>query len=156
MGNSTASLMSLLVRETFEQVDTYEDAVTKLSITPIMAPVYYIIGGKNSGEGQILVRGRGGVDGAVYLNLTDPNGWYVLETNYDPWKKPLYLDDRRTPGNICMQRLTRDNVNFGGIFNVLSSPTNLNKLTAYTVLMQVDDGSLETYIQKCPDPCWAW
>jgi acid ceramidase len=156
MGNSTASLMSLLVRETFEQVDTYEDAVTKLSITPIMAPVYYIIGGKNSGEGQILVRGRGGVDGAVYLNLTDPNGWYVLETNYDPWKKPLYLDDRRTPGNICMQRLTRDNVGFSGIFNVLSSPTNLNKLTAYTVLMQVDDGSLETWIQKCPDPCWAW
>lgn len=108
------------------------------------------------GEGSIIVRARGGVDGVVNLNLTDPNGWYILETNYDPWKAPLYLDDRRTPGNVCMQRLTRDNVGFAGIFNVLSSPTNFNKLTAYTVLMQVDDGSLETYIQKCPDPCWAW
>jgi len=156
MDNSTASLMSLLVRETFEQVDTYQDAVTKLSITPIMAPVYYIVGGKNSGEGQIIVRARSGVDGTVSLNLTDPNGWYVLETNYDPWKKPLYLDDRRTPGNICMQRLTRDNAGFDGIYNVLSSQTNLNKLTAYTVLMQVDSGTLETYIQKCADPCWAW
>jgi len=165
MDNSTASLMSLLVRETFETVDTYADAVTKLSVTPIMAPVYYIVGGKNAGEGQIIVRARSGVDGAVYMNLTDPNGWYVLETNYDPWKKPLYLDDRRTPGNICMQRMTRDNVGFEGIFNVLSSPTTLNALTAYTVLMQVDDGTLETWIQKCSDVtglgasgnnCWAW
>lgn len=154
--NSTASLMSLLVRETFEQVDTYQDAITKLSITPIMAPVYYIVGGKNSGEGSIVVRARSGVDGVVNLNLTDPNGWYILETNYDPWAKPLYLDDRRTPGNACMQRLTRDNVGFDGIFNVLSSQTNLNKLTAYTVLMQVDDGTLETWIQKCEQPCWAW
>jgi acid ceramidase len=156
MDNSTASLMSLLVRETFETVDNYQDAVMKLSTTPIMAPVYYIVGGKNSGEGSIIVRARSGVDGVTNLNLTDTNGWYVLETNYDPWKKPLYLDDRRTPGNICMQRLTRDNVGFAGIFNVLSSPTNFNKLTAYTVLMQVDTGTLETYIQKCPDPCWAW
>jgi acid ceramidase len=154
--NSTASLMSILVRETFEQVDTYQDAITKLSITPIMAPVYYIVGGKNSNEGQIIVRSRAGVAGVVNLNVSDPNGWYILETNYDPWKKPLYLDDRRTPGNACMQRLTRDNVGFEGIFNVLSSQTNFNKLTAYTVLMKVDDGSLETYIQKCPDPCWAW
>jgi len=156
MENSTASLMSLLVRETFETVDTYEDAVAKLSVTPIMAPVYYIVGGKNSNEGQIIVRGRANVAGVVNLNVSDPNGWYILETNYDPWKKPLYLDDRRTPGNACMQRLTRDYVGFEGIFNVLSSTTNFNKLTAYTVLMQVDDGTLETYIQKCPDPCWAW
>jgi len=165
MDNSTASLMSLLVRETFETVDNFADAVTKLSVTPIMAPVYYIVGGKNSGEGQIIVRARSGVDGVAYMNITDPNGWYVLETNYDPWKKPLYLDDRRTPGNACMQRLTRDNAGFDGIFNVLSSPTNLNALTAYTVLMQVDSGTLETYIQRCADvtgasatggQCWAW
>jgi len=99
------------------------------------------------------------------MNITDPNGWYVLETNYDPWKKPLYLDDRRTPGNECMQRLSRDNAGFDGIFNVLSSTTNLNALTAYTVLMQVDSGTLETYIQRCADvtgasltggQCWAW
>jgi len=165
MDNSTASLMSLLVRETFETVDNFADAVTKLSVTPIMAPVYYIVGGKNSGEGQIIVRARSGVDGVVYMNITDPNGWYVLETNYDPWKKPLYLDDRRTPGNECMQRLSRDNAGFDGIFNVLSSTTNLNALTAYTVLMQVDSGTLETYIQRCADvtgasltggQCWAW
>ncbi len=24
-------------------------------------------------------------------------GWYVLETNYDHWKAPLIVDDRRTP-----------------------------------------------------------
>jgi len=50
MDNSTASLMSLLVRETFETVDNFADAVTKLSVTPIMAPVYYIVGGKKLGR----------------------------------------------------------------------------------------------------------
>lgn len=24
-------------------------------------------------------------------------GWYVLQTNYDHWKAPLIIDDRRTP-----------------------------------------------------------
>ena len=24
-------------------------------------------------------------------------GWYVLQTNYDNWKDPLIIDDRRTP-----------------------------------------------------------
>lgn len=33
-----------------------------------------------------------------FVSLKPSNGtWYVLETNYDPWKPPLFLDDRRTP-----------------------------------------------------------
>jgi len=23
--------------------------------------------------------------------------WFLLETNYDHWKAPLFIDDRRTP-----------------------------------------------------------
>lgn len=33
--------------------------------------------------------------------------WYVLETNYDHWKEPLFLDDRRTPGMKCMNQTTQ-------------------------------------------------
>lgn len=33
--------------------------------------------------------------------------WYVLETNYDPWTDPFFLDDRRTPGMKCMNQTTQ-------------------------------------------------
>lgn len=33
--------------------------------------------------------------------------WYVLETNYDHWKDPFFLDDRRTPGMKCMNQTTQ-------------------------------------------------
>jgi len=156
MGDKSMSWMTLLVREVMENADSYDEAVEKLSNTPLMAPVYYIVGGNSSGQGATIVRSREKTLGVVHLNASDPNGWYVLQTNYDPWSKPLFIDDRRTPGNRCMQKLSRNNVGFQGLFNVLSSPTTLNKLTAYTTLMQVDTGTLETYIQKCPDPCWAF
>jgi len=156
MGDNSMSWMTLLVREVMETVDSYDQAVQKLSSTKLLAPVYYIVGGNSSGQGSIIVRARDKVVEVTHLNTTQSNGWYILETNYDPSKKPLFIDDRRTPGNICMQKLTRQNVGMAGLFNVLSSTTNLNKLTAYTTLMQVDQGTLETYIQKCPDPCWAF
>jgi acid ceramidase len=156
MGDNSASWMTLLVREVMENATSYNEAVQRLSNTKLMAPVYYIVGGNSSGQGSIIVRSRTETLDVVTLNTSDPNGWYVLETNYDPKSKPLFIDDRRTPGNECMQKLSRQNVSFSGLFNVLSSTTNLNKLTAYTTLMQVDTGTLETYIQKCPDPCWAF
>jgi len=155
MGEDTA-WMTLLVREVMETADSYDEAVERLSTTKLMAPVYYIVGGNSSGQGQIITRSRDKTLEVTHLNISQPNGWYILETNYDPSKPPLFIDDRRTPGNACMQKLTRKNVGFEGIFNVLSSTTNLNKLTAYTTLMQVDTGTLETYIQKCQDPCWAF
>jgi acid ceramidase len=156
MGDNSQAWMTLLVREVMENVDSYDAAIEKLSTAKLLAPVYYIVGGNSTGQGQIVVRSREKTLETKKLNPSDPNGWYILETNYDPSKKPLFIDDRRTPGNACMQKLTRNGVGFEGIFNVLSSTTNLNKLTAYTTLMDVQKGSLETYIQKCPDPCWAF
>lgn len=34
--------------------------------------------------------------------------WYVLETNYDHWEEPLFLDDRRTPAMKCMNQTTQE------------------------------------------------
>jgi len=156
LGDNSMSWMTLLVREVMEKADSYDEAMRLLSTTPLMAPVYYIVGGNSSGQGAIVTRSRENTVDVTSLNVSQPNGWYILETNYDPKSKPLFIDDRRTPGNKCMQKLSRKGVGFEGIFNVLSSTTNLNKLTTYTTLMQVDTGKLETYIQKCPDPCWAF
>jgi len=155
-GDKSQAWMTLLVREVMENVDSYDQAIVKLSNTPLVAPVYYIVGGNSSGQGATIVRSREKTLDTVRLDTSKPNGWYILQTNYDPSSKPPFFDDRRTPGNQCMQKLGRKNAGFAGLFNVLSSTSTLNKLTTYTTLMQVDTGALETYIQKCPDPCWPW
>jgi acid ceramidase len=148
--------VTFLVRETLEQAENYTAAMEMLLTQPIVAPAYFIVGGVKPYEGAIIARDRAANGVAVFtqMNRTDPNGWYVLETNYDLNVAPLYLDDRRTPGNACMQRLGQENVGFEGIFNVLSSKTNLNKLTEYTVLMQVNSDQFETHLQSCPQPCY--
>ncbi|VDL74911.1 unnamed protein product [Nippostrongylus brasiliensis] len=149
--------MSWLTRETLEQFNTYAEAKEHLMNTPMLSPVYYILGGVNPWEGTIITRSLNGTDLLTNLDKTNSKtGWYLLETNYDQDKPVLYLDDRRTPGNHCMQKLGQKNVNFQGIFNVLSSRTNLNKLTTYTVLMQVENGRFETIMQSCPGYCWPF
>ena len=37
--------------------------------------------------------------------LGSNNTWFLAETNYDHWKAPLFVDDRITPANNCMNKL---------------------------------------------------
>ncbi|TKR95473.1 hypothetical protein L596_009639 [Steinernema carpocapsae] len=148
--------MTWLTRETLEQANSYDEAKTHLSDTPMLSPVYYILGGVNPFEGCIITRSLNATDLVTSLDPDREDGWFVLQTNYDQNQPPLFVDDRRTPGNKCMKILGQDNVGFEGIYNVLSSKTNLNKLTAYTVLMDVKKGKFETHLQSCPGFCWAF
>uniref|UniRef100_A0A0N4ZGA3 Acid ceramidase n=1 Tax=Parastrongyloides trichosuri TaxID=131310 RepID=A0A0N4ZGA3_PARTI len=148
--------MSWLTRETLETATDYNSAYQMLSTIPMLSPVYYILGGVKPYEGCIIHRSLNQTDLTTYMNASDPNGWYVLQTNYDQNTETMYLDDRRTPGNNCMRKLGQKNVNFQGIFNVLSSRTNLNKLTTYTVLMDVAQSRFETHLQKCDGLCWPF
>uniref|UniRef100_A0A915KRP5 Acid ceramidase n=1 Tax=Romanomermis culicivorax TaxID=13658 RepID=A0A915KRP5_ROMCU len=150
------SWMSWMVRDVFERVPDYETAVEKLSSIRVIAPLYVIISGTKSGQGRIIVRSRQKTDGFVDLDDTKRDGWFILETNTDPWSEPTFFDDRRTPGRNCMQKLSRKNLTLPGLFQVLSSPTNLNKLTVFSILIKTDQDRFETYVQKCPDPCWPW
>jgi len=60
-------------------------------------------------QGVVITRNRE-VNGTDVWPMTDATagGWYVLETNYDHWKKPLVLDNRRDPANKCMQKMTKE------------------------------------------------
>lgn len=135
--------------------------------------------------------------------------WYVLETNYDHWEAPFFLDDRRTPAMKCMNQTTQEvsgdssarsapvhgrwrrfisplsffqKISVTTMYDVLSTKPVLNKvspgfgssqkhlcswklrtflllllqLTTYTTLMQVSEGSLESYVRDCPNPCMPW
>jgi len=155
MGISKGQWMGFLTRDTLLKAENYQAAVDMLSKTELLAPAYFIVGGTKSGEACVITRSRKkAID--VWTMDKSKGEWFLLETNYDHWKTPLFIDDRRTPGNKCMNQLTQKSMGFKGLFNVLSTKPNLNKLTTYTALMQVDDGSLDTYLQNCPDPCWPW
>lgn len=58
-------------------------------------------------KGVVITRNRE-VNGTDIWPMTakTAGGWYVLETNYDHWKEPLFLDNRRGPANNCMQKMT--------------------------------------------------
>lgn len=153
----TGSWTSLLAREVFENAIDFADARDKLANTQLIAPGYFILGGTKPGEGVVITRNRE-VNGTDIWAMTDKTagGWFILETNYDHWKKPLVLDNRRDPAINCTQKMGIQNAGFAGLFNVLSSKPVLNKLTTYSALMEVDSGKLETWLQYCPDPCEPW
>lgn len=155
LGDHSEHWVGFLTRHVMENVTDYESARSVLTTTKLIAPAYFILGGNRSGEGVILTKDRNSPTSDTYGLRDTADKWFVLQTNYDHWKAPPIYDDRRTPGIHCMRNMTRENLGFDGLFNVLSTQPNLNKLTAYTALMEVQTGKLETYIQDCRDPCYV-
>uniref|UniRef100_A0A669B7L3 Acid ceramidase n=1 Tax=Oreochromis niloticus TaxID=8128 RepID=A0A669B7L3_ORENI len=148
LGQRDGMWMSFLTRSVLENATSYEEAKSRLAQTKLLAPAYFILGGNSTGQGCIITRSR-----LIDLKL---GRWYVLETNYDHWKDPFFLDDRRTPGMKCMNQTTQTNLSVKTMYDVLSTKPVLNKLTTYTTLMQVSQGKLESYIRDCPNPCMPW
>ncbi|KAF8360610.1 hypothetical protein PRIPAC_87533 [Pristionchus pacificus] len=139
-------------REMLANCETFEEAKDYVESVQLLAGAYFIMGSTTGG--MVNTRAYNGTDHEAFIDTKQQNGWYVLQTNYDWNEKDIYLDDRTIPGNKCMQQLGRKRVSLQGIFQVLSSKANLNKATVYTSVMDVDAGTLYTFIQDCPDPCW--
>ncbi|XP_040821639.1 acid ceramidase isoform X2 [Ochotona curzoniae] len=155
LGRKDAMWIGFITRSVLENSTSYEEAKNILTKTKILAPAYFILGGNQSGEGCVITRGRkNALD--VYGLIPKQGIWYVVETNYDRWKNPLFLDDRRTPAKMCLNRTTQENISFATLYDVLSTKPVLNKLTVFTTLMDVTRGHYETYLRDCPDPCIGW
>ncbi|KAJ8335926.1 hypothetical protein SKAU_G00392680 [Synaphobranchus kaupii] len=155
LGKRDGMWMSFLTRSVLENATSYEEAKNRLAQTKLLAPAYFILGGNQTGQGCVITRSR--VLSLDIWELERKLGrWYVLETNYDHWKEPLFLDDRRTPAMRCMNQTMQANISIKTIYNVLSTKPVLNKLTTYTTLMDVSKGRLESYIRDCPSPCSPW
>ncbi|KAG7329240.1 hypothetical protein KOW79_007414 [Hemibagrus wyckioides] len=155
LGKRDGMWMSFLTRKVLENATSYEDAKKQLALTKLLAPAYFILGGNQTGQGCVITRTR-----INTLDVWDINvklgRWYVLETNYDHWEDPFFLDDRRTPAMKCMNKTTQANINLPTLYDVLSTKPVLNKLTTYTALMEVSTGTLESYVRDCPSPCSPW
>ncbi|NXA46562.1 ASAH1 ceramidase, partial [Nothocercus julius] len=155
LGRRDGMWMGFLTRSVLENATSYEDAKEKLTKTRLLAPAYFILGGKKSGEGCVITRSR-----TATLDIWDldikKGSWYVVETNYDRWKPPLVLDNRRTPAMKCLNQTRQENISLPTMYDVLSTKPVLNKLTVCTTLMEVRGGHTETYLRQCPDPCSPW
>ncbi|XP_063166713.1 N-acylethanolamine-hydrolyzing acid amidase [Candoia aspera] len=125
---------SWLIRTVLSEAEDFDTAILMLSKTPIIADVYYIIGGVTSREGAVITRKR---RGPVDIWPLDPltGGWYRVETNYDHWRNPPPFDNRRTPAIKALNATGQENINLNSLFKVLSVEPVLNNITIYTTVM---------------------
>lgn len=67
-----------------ENITTFNDAVTYLSKTDLIAPAYFIVGGLQPYEGAVITRSQFEVVNMWRLNASSSGieSWYLLETNY--------------------------------------------------------------------------
>nr|XP_033799873.1 acid ceramidase [Geotrypetes seraphini] len=147
--------IGFLIRSVLENATSYEEAKNELVETKLISPAYFMLGGNKSGEACVITRARETCLDIWELDLKQ-GMWYLVETNYDHWNKPLFVDDRRTPAMKCMNKITQEKISVPTIYDVLSTKPVLNKLTTFTALMNVAEGTLETYLRDCPNPCVPW
>ncbi|XP_042534303.1 N-acylethanolamine-hydrolyzing acid amidase [Dipodomys spectabilis] len=128
------SPISWLLRSTLSESENFEAAVFRLAKTPLIADVYFIVGGMSSKEGVVITRNRRGP--ADIWPLDPLNGaWFRVETNYDHWKPVPKKDDRRTPAIKALNATGQANISLEALFQVLSVVPVYNNYTVYTTVM---------------------
>ncbi|EFX76266.1 hypothetical protein DAPPUDRAFT_306210 [Daphnia pulex] len=158
LGDRSANWAGFLMRDVLEKADSYHQALSTLTTSKLLAPVYFILAGNASDQGVIITRGRIEAD-VLFMgrgSVSQVSTWFLVETNYDHWNQPPFFDDRRTPAIQCLDKMGRETASLSGIFNVLSTKPVFNKLTTYTCLMDVSTGQFESWIRVCPEPCKPW
>ncbi|XP_065770794.1 N-acylethanolamine-hydrolyzing acid amidase [Muntiacus reevesi] len=144
------SPVSWLIRTTLSESENFEAAIYKLAKTPLIADVYYIVGGISPKEGVVITRNRGGP--ADIWSLDPLNGaWFRVETNYDHWKPVPKGDDRRTPAIKALNATGQANLSLETLFQVLSVFPVYNNYTIYTTVMSA--ASPDKYMTRIRNPC---
>ncbi|KAK7789990.1 hypothetical protein R5R35_009202 [Gryllus longicercus] len=152
LGHHSQQWMGLLTRQVMEQADSYLQAQKMLAKPPLVAPVYFILGSSQPGEGCIITRDRNKFD---ILTLSQTGSWFLVQTNYDHWEQPPFYDNRRMPAQTCLKYYGQKQL-VSGLYNVLSTRPVLNKLTIYTALLDIKTGSIKSWLRFCNNPCWPW
>ena len=135
---------SLLARDAMTHATSYDDLVDKLSNDPLIAPMYFITSGSEPGQGAVIARERRDAIDVWKLNVTEPNGWWRLETNYDRWQPVPAADDRRGPGNAHIEALGQDGINPTSMYDVLVQWPTFNAHTDHTAVFVVADDYYNT------------
>ncbi|CAG5104631.1 Oidioi.mRNA.OKI2018_I69.chr1.g1404.t1.cds [Oikopleura dioica] len=166
LGKHSANWLGFLTRDLFEKCDDFRCAQDLLKTAEMVSPVYFVLASGERPLGEIIVRDREDVSQTVKIGEeSDPSkssSWFLLQTNYDPSQEPPFFDDRRHPALKCISELSSENAsgeNFitkEALFDVLSTKPSLNMLTVYTSLIDIQEGSIESFVRECPFPCTPW
>ena len=86
------------------EAKSYDEAIQMLSKHYIAAPVYYTIAGSKANEGAVITRDRNILNDLWLLNVSssDPNSWYILETNYVCYHNSSYSMLITLPLNVAV------------------------------------------------------
>jgi hypothetical protein len=136
-----------IARQALETCTSWDCATNTLATSYIAAPVYYIMGGAETGQGVVLTRDRHGnttdwwkFGSGPQVCCPDIQDWYLLETNWDHWQ--LRGDGRQHAGITNMNNLGQKNVNADNLLNdVLYIPPTLAATTQYSMVTKNGDFS---------------
>ena len=133
-----------LVRKAFETANSFDEAVSMISTTRIIAPAYYIVSGVQPHEGVIISRNATGVTNAHWLKDNDPD-WYIAVSNYDRDEIDPDLDYRRIPAENRIYAIGQQNMTEQLLLDgVLARFPNLNFETILTAIMVPSTGYFNT------------
>jgi len=138
----------LLIRRILETASTYDEALNILSSSPVIAPMYYIIAGIESGEGAIVVRDPlKNVETITLRNQTNLSKWFLIETNYEPWQQPPPQDNRREVGILEMKKVGQKQFSLSKMEAILGKYPIINHRTVYTASISAASFNLTTIIR---------
>ena len=133
------------LRKTLEQATSFEAATLDLASTDLINEVYYIVAGREGNEGMIISRGRTPDENGPVKTLNDTD-WFLTETNYDWWNPVPTADDRRTPVNANVAKLTAAGINATSVAEVMHVWPTFNHHTDYTGVFSPSTGAYSSVV----------
>ena len=132
---------------------TFDEMVDEWSNTRLAAPFYIVMAGAKSGEAAIIARNKTGVAAPNGVLRMDSGQWYLVQTNYDHWRKDDKNDPRRTAAETLLEEYgAKAGSSDLGLFAVSGTFPVHNPHTAYTAVMSARDGTLLPFVRvsMCP------
>eukprot|EP01128_Nolandella_sp_AFSM9_P004950 TRINITY_DN2335_c0_g1_i2.p1 TRINITY_DN2335_c0_g1~~TRINITY_DN2335_c0_g1_i2.p1 ORF type:complete len:423 (-),score=76.88 TRINITY_DN2335_c0_g1_i2:311-1579(-) len=138
--------VGFLLRETLSSAKSFDQAVSYLSNSPLIAPVYYTVAGARAHEGALITRN---VKKAEHTWSLKDDG-LIVQTNVDHFMDEddddafdiLDSYTRRKLARRLMENLT--NWDIATFWNIMSSPPIFNSLTIYGTYMSPASKYFET------------
>eukprot|EP00756_Hemistasia_phaeocysticola_P015239 Hpha_TRINITY_DN15393_c2_g2::TRINITY_DN15393_c2_g2_i1::g.87360::m.87360/K12348/ASAH1; acid ceramidase len=155
-GNDDCQFLTFATRMAIEGDADYASALKRLTNYKPMGPGYIILGGSKPAEGAVITLAYGKSTPVDVWSLKEAlgnNSYYILQTNYDRTGPPAPFDDRRYPGDDCLNKIGQKGLNYESLYTMLSSNPTRNALTTFTTLMSPTTGHFEAYKAFCaPGP----
>lgn len=138
--------VAYLLREALFQCTTYDEAIVKLTFSPILNPTYYILAGAAPMQGVVLTRNRTGADHIEYLDKKD---LILIQANIDhfnPYTRADIADSKARRAlivaNMTLAMHASMRVSMARVS--IQSPPCRNPHTIYTTIMNPDQATIET------------